>query len=319
MFKPYPLEQSPFYKLQSRKKLAGVLKTSERELSELCEGKNLYRIKYQAKKSGSKRKICDPIPSLKRIQKRIASLLSRVNIADFVYAAVPGRSYIDNAKQHIGASVKHCLDIEDYFPHCTSKKAWWFFRKRLLCSPDVSSILVHITTSREALPQGSPAENQRENANPTTFQGALPQGSPCSPILSYYFYMDMWEEIDKAVKTHECEWSLYADDITISGQVVPGELIWDVKRILHKYGQAYKKSKERSFCKRPAEITGVVVGNGGLKLPNRQHKKLHELKKQLLETRGSAAIEKLQQQITGRESQITQIHRANVELQKEAA
>ena len=87
----------------------------------------------------------------------------------------------------------------------------------------------------------------------------MPQGSPCSPILAYLCYVDMWEEIERLVSESGCKLSVYADDLTISGEIVPESLIWDIKKTLFRHGFRHKPSKERSKIKKPAEITGVIL------------------------------------------------------------
>ncbi len=194
------------------------------------------------------RNISAPIAPLKVVQARIAELLNRVAAPDYLFAPVEGRSYVDNAARHIGARSIRLLDIEDFFPSCTINKVIWFFRSRMECSPDVSVILARIVTEG----------------------GALPQGSPCSPILAYFAYVEMWEEIENAVASTGCVLSVYADDLTISGRTVPEVLIWELKRILYRHGHRYAARKERARRDRPAEVTGVILAREGVTAPNRQ-------------------------------------------------
>ena len=112
----------------------------------------------------------------------------------------------------------------------------------------------------------------------TTLDGCLQQGSPCSPILAYYSNRPMWDEIADIVQRAGCRISVYADDITISGPVVPKSMIWRVKQAVHRHGLYLKPSKEVSLVAAPADITGVIVRGTKTKLPNRQLKVLAELK-----------------------------------------
>ncbi|WP_132599542.1 hypothetical protein [Rhodovulum adriaticum] len=50
-----------------------------------------------------------------------------------------------------------------------------------------------------------------------------------NPDNSCYSNSHIWLGIEKLVKAKGCKLSLYADDITISGDIVPKALIWDIK------------------------------------------------------------------------------------------
>ncbi len=152
------------------------------------------------------------------------------------------------------------------------------------CSPDVSAITRGLVTHN----------------------GSLPQGSPCSPILAYLSYVDMWEEIAQIVKEVHCTLSVYADDITISGDSIPEDAIWTIKKVLWKNGHRYSIKKERRKL-RMAEITGVILRPDGLHAPNRQHRKLHHLRRKLSSTSSSIEKKLLNAQLIGRQSQIEQI------------
>ena len=45
--------------------------------------------------------------------------------------------------------------------------------------------------------------------------------------------------------------------MTLSGETVPGEFIWNVRRLIHRAGPCYHK--EKHYVGRPVEITGVIV------------------------------------------------------------
>lgn len=276
---------SPFFRLRSKMKLASLVFVGREKLKELTSAKDLYVDFPKRKKEGGFRSISAPRDDLKAVQSRIADLLQRIAPPDYLFAPVAGRSYVDNASRHIGAESIRLLDIEDFFPSCTANKVIWFFIKRMECSPDVAAILRGITTRN----------------------GCLPQGSPCSPILAYLCYVDMWEDIAEIVTTNRCVLSVYADDLTISGPVVPERTIWQIKRTLHKHGHSYKLSKERSKHLRPAEITGVILARDHLLLPNRQHKKLHVARQELKRTRSPDRRATLEAQIKGRVAQMGQI------------
>lgn len=286
----HSLRDSPFFRLRSKAKLASLLYVSREKLRTLSDGDQRYFEFTKPKKSGGVRKISAPNGPLKAVQSRIADLLRRVTPPDYLFAPVPGRTYADNAAFHVGARSIRLLDIEDFFPSCTAKKAVWFFRTRMECSQDVAAIL----------------------ANIVTFKGALPQGSPCSPILAYLCYVDMWEEIAKVVEDSRCKLTVYADDLTISGQSVPEAQIWQIKKTLFRHGHRYARSKERSVRDRSVEITGVVLLRAGVVAPNRQHAKIVKVREELKRAAASDHKKALESQLRGRLAQIGQIAAADL-------
>jgi hypothetical protein len=64
-------------------------------------------------------------------------------------------------------------------------------------------------------------------------------------------------ELDGRCKKQGCLLTVYFDDVTLSGETVPGEFIWNVRQLIHRAGTCYHK--EKHYVGRPVEITGVIV------------------------------------------------------------
>ncbi len=273
--KGYSIKDSRFFRLRTKKKLAKLLRVSQPTLAEISKRDDLYVRRWKHKKddkwlkepplaheADDFRPIDIPDQRLKSMQARIADLMSRITAPDWLFSPVKGRSYVDNAAHHKGSKAFWLLDIANYFPSCSAKKVAHLFLKKFECSEDVTAILVHIVTV----------------ADKETGLVGLPQGSPCSPILAFFSNLDMWCEIEAVVERAGLRHSVYADDITISGSMVPKSAVWEIKKAVHKHGLRIKSSKEHSLIDVPADITGVIVVGEKTKLPNRQLLKLFELK-----------------------------------------
>lgn len=296
---PYTLRDSPFFRLRRRKDLAKLLHVSETTLATIASRNDLYERCWKHKKLKNNwledepsadiahlyRPIDIPDGGLKAIQSRIANLLGRITPPDWLFSPVKGRSYVGNAACHRGSKAFWLLDIADYFPSCTANNVAHFFQRKLECSPDVTAILVHLTT----------------------LQQCLPQGSPCSPVLAYFSNLDMWREIEQSVSKAALKHSIYADDITISGPIVPKKVIWEIKQAIHKHGMKIKADKELSLIDSPAEVTGVIVVGDRTKLPNRQFKRLFELRGERHRERSKTLMRLLDGQIAGRVAQRRQV------------
>lgn len=284
------LEDSSLYGLKSVHKLAALLFSSVDGLNALAKTETRYRCWEQPKKDGGTRRIEAPHDNLKPVQKRLSDLLLRIQPPHYLMAPVKKRSYVDNAAAHKGSRAFCLLDIEDFFPSCTDKKVYWFFNKRLKCAPHVASLLKNLVT----------------------FNGHLPQGSPCSPIMAYFAYQDMWDEINAITEVASCKLTIYADDITISGQTIPMSSVWSIKQALHKHGHQYSRKKERHLINKPADVTGVIVSDTALLLPNRQHKKIARLSRQRDSAVNQNEKQLLSRQLRGRFAQARQIENHRV-------
>lgn len=250
---PYPLDQSPLFKLRSRSRLAALLGVSDTELRALSVGDALYSEFDIPKKSGTGvRHVENPCRALKRVQAKLAKILARIDPPEFLFCPVKKRCYVTNAAAHKGNRVVQCLDIQKFFPSATQRKVFWFFSHIMQCERDIAGLLSNLVCYREHLPTGSPS----------------------SPIMAYFAYYDLWGRIATFCKERGHTFTVYIDDVTISGTRVPKVDIWQVRKMIHGAGLRYHKMK--TFVDQPAEITGVVLREGQLVAPFRQHKKMHE-------------------------------------------
>jgi len=253
----YRLEDSPLYKIQSKKKLAYILFTSVVALKGMTD-KTIAHYEYweEEKPDSSMRPLCRPHEGLDKIQSRIAFLLSSIEIPDYVHAPVPKRTYVTNAATHRNSRAFCLMDIESFYPSCREEKVLAFFHHRMKCSLDVAVILARLCCDK----------------------GSLPQGSPSSPILSYWTYSEMWDDINQVAKSSDNIFTLYIDDLTVSGEIVSGRTAWEIQKLIHKHGLSIKVQKTRWIFDKPADVTGTIVTPNGLRLPNRQHQKLAQAK-----------------------------------------
>ncbi|WP_187970017.1 reverse transcriptase family protein [Aquibium microcysteis] len=282
--KRYALDQSPFYKLRNRRRLAELLGVSPAELRALCEQTDsLYSEFDVPKKTGGVRGVENPRRQLKMAQANIARLLGRIAPPDYLFCPVKGRCYVTNAAQHRGQRVVRCLDVRKYFPSTSSRRVFWFFRTVMRCEIDIAAVLARLAC----------------------YQGHLPTGSPLSPIMAYFAHYDVWEAIAGICKKYGYRLTVYIDDVTISGRSLSPQVIWRIKREIHRSGLRYHK--EKHFVDRPAEITGVIVDGDRLLVPNRQLKKVHQARQSLRAQISPDAEKKLREQLLGLQGQVAQI------------
>ena len=283
----YTLDQSPLYKMRNRSKLAVLLGISGSELRALSAGDALYSEFDIPKKSGAgTRHVENPCKPLKRVQARLAKLLSRIDPPDFLFCPVKRRCYVTNAAAHRGNRVVQCLDIRKFFPSTPQRRVFWFFHSVMQCERDIAGLLASLAC----------------------YRGHLPTGSPLSPIMAYFAFYDLWARISAFSKERGYTFTVYIDDVTISGARVPKADIWQVQKMIHGMGLRYHK--EKTFVDQPAEVTGVVLRDGNLVAPFRQHKMMHEARALLAAATGDDR-QTLLGKVAGISGQIRQIAAKN--------
>lgn len=177
MRKQHALNQSPFYRLATRKKVAALFDLTPIALRQLASAPLTYRERMiTTTKSNGKvkqRLTQEPRGSLRSVHERAKRLLSRIEPPDFLFCPVKRRSYVDNAAAHLGAQEVRTVDVKDYFPATPRRRVYWFFHGVMRCPPDVAAVLAYLLT----------------------IDGHVATGSPVSPILSFYAFYDMWQQV----------------------------------------------------------------------------------------------------------------------------
>jgi hypothetical protein len=114
----------------------------------------------------------------------------------------------------------------------------------------------------------------------------------------------MWQAIAEIAKKAGCKLTVYIDDVTLSGDAVPERVVWQVRQKIHSRGLIYHK--EKHYTGGTGEVTGALIKDGAMQVPNRQRKKAHEAR-----TRLAAAIDESEA------AQITSVLRGLAEQRKQ--
>lgn len=285
--KRYAIDQCALYNCTTKKRLFERLQTTASKFAELKGETEWYRPLIKEKKNGEPRLVHAPRYDVKRIQRRLCELLMRLDPPDFLMSPVRGRSNVDNAAHHREAAAYRLIDLEDFYPNCSANKVAEFFSKTLMCPDDVVAILVKLTTHN----------------------GELPQGSPASPILAYFAYKEMWDDITAIAKSAGNKITVYVDDVTISGDQVLGQTVWEIKQVLRKHGHQTKDAKEEARQGTPVKVTGVVLHEEKMLLPNALQKTRYEIKKELESTPTGYEHERLSAVLAGYDEAERQIQK----------
>ncbi len=200
-----------------------------------------YYREFSIRQGKKRRNIQSPRVSLKVIQKWLGFHLAQaLPLADYVYGFVPGRSAIDAAAKHCGASWVYSVDIEDFFP---STKSTLVFEAILnLGYPEKGAKLIERLSS---------------------YRGFIAQGAPSSPVLSNL----VMAPVDKGLKVVADEFGAtltrYADDIVFSGHGdFPDELSVRVAKVFDETAWKLAQNKEylaRSESGQRLKVHGLLV------------------------------------------------------------
>lgn len=282
----HPLKQSPLHKLGNHRRLAALLRTDVHAIKSMAALGSLGYTEWDdINEKGKVRHIENPKPQLKRAQARLATLLSMIEPPDFLTCPVKGRSYVTNARCHVGAAEIVTMDVSRYFQSTTWKRVFWFFNKRLCMPSDTAWTLAHLST----------------------LNGRLPTGSPLSPVMAYLAHEDMWLQVARLAAEAGCRVTVYMDDLTVSGDRVSESLLWAIKQEIHKTGLRLNKRKERRYSRGEGVVTGVVVTPTGVRLPKRSHLRLSEARKAFAAETAVEMKAKLGNRLRGIESQHRQV------------
>ncbi|MBC3907726.1 RNA-directed DNA polymerase [Undibacterium sp. NL8W] len=233
---------------------------------------------YRVWTNEKNREIQQPIKWLAQVHKRIGNLFSKIELPDYVYSQ-KGRSYVDNARQHIGEFPLIKTDISKFYPSTTRQMVWSMFVHQFKCANDVADILADICCFKQA---------------------HLPTGSSLSGRLAFFSAQPMFEKINKNAIDSENKMTLYVDDITLSGPNATKKKISEIRQIVREHGLKTKSSKTKTY---PAEavksVTGTVIVGNEVKLPNSRHKKIAETRQAIQHASGPEKI-KLMRSLKGR-------------------
>lgn len=224
----------------------------------LCGASNaqghFYRKFKVPKRAGGFRKISEPLPSLKEIQRWILeNILYRCNFHKFAKAFIPGRSIRENARFHRNQQMVLSLDIHDFFSSIPASRVYGFFWRLGYCKP-VATMLTQLCT----------------------LDNRLPQGAPTSPALSNLIVLRLDRRVSGFALKQKIRYTRYADDLTFSGHFKAGSVIRFVEDVLKDEGLRLNTEKTRLMERhRRQEVTGIVV-NRKMQAPRLLRRKLRQ-------------------------------------------
>lgn len=266
--------QSRLYKLGSKARLVAVLELSSLQALEALI--HLGNAGFRAYTESDGRQIEIPRGPMAACHKRLARLLGRIKVPDYVHSQ-KGRSYVSNARAHASNTPVAKTDISKYFPSTSFAHVQRFFAEDLTCPQDVAWYLSKLCT----------------------FCGHIPTGSPISNPLAFLANRPMFDRIHEYARKRGCVMTLLQDDILISGPAASKAMLNDVLMEIRRSGlrASPKRKKTKTYPAGAAKVlTGVIVKGTSITLPNRRRKLIADafasaLKAETWEQRAAAVSE----------------------------
>jgi RNA-directed DNA polymerase len=176
------------------------------------------------------------------------------------------------------------IDVKKFFPSVSRAVIFNFFDGPLKCRRDVAGLLADILT----------------------FDAHLPTGGAASPIIAYYSFKTMFDEIAQFAESVSLTMTCYVDDMALSGPRAGKGILYEIKGIIARHG--LKSHKAHSFsASQPKVVTGVCNTPSGPRVPNKLHLKIKNGFDSLSKAQGSVEKEKILRPLLGRLEAAAQI------------
>lgn len=225
-------------------------------LMSMVEGtESFYRTFRIRKRSGGTREIRAPYPSLLEVQRWINEhILKTVKLPNCVTGFREKYSILDNARMHCGRDELVKIDLENFFPSINFRRIMFVFTNL-----------------------GYPQNVAYTLSKLCSLDDQLPQGAATSPTLSNIICGSMDRHFYKICRKHRLRYTRYADDIAVSGKVVPQGIRRLLFEIIDSEGFKINESKVRFLKAGDRKIvTGLDITSGK---PRVTRKFRRELKK----------------------------------------
>jgi len=230
-----------FQALQNANHIAINFGCSESLIDTVLNNPDLFYTKIKIKKKGrynqgNYRIVYQVKAKLNNLQKNIGTAIaSSKQFPEYVQGFVSKRSIATNAVLHLAQKYVLNLDIKDFFDSITQEQVAKVFRE-LGCQEDIAIIFARLCTLHEH----------------------LVQGASTSPVLANLVCVELDQQLAELGKNYGCSYSRYADDITFSGDQLPGNN--DIERCLKQHRFQSNPHKWRRQPRGQSQyVTGLTV------------------------------------------------------------
>lgn len=241
----------------TRRDLAFLLRTTIADLEREVRYKELATTRRtEITGRGRKRKerdlaYPDPSTSLRRVHDRLARLFNRIEQPDYVFSPRAGRTTRGNAAVHAGQRVFLQIDIKKFYPSTTRA----MIRRGLVSAfgmhQDVAGFIAHLVTVDDR----------------ACF------GSPVTPVLMTIVFREMFDRIADECDARGLRFTLWVDDMTISGRHITSDFLDRLRQIVREHGHKTHKIALRT-ANEAVCVTGLWLDGRRLEPSHAQRRRL---------------------------------------------
>ncbi|CAM5775538.1 hypothetical protein LMIY3S_05074 [Labrys miyagiensis] len=250
----YGIERSPFMQRPTQRDIAGLIGETRDELRRLVSYKEGFIIRRQiTSKKGKIRDLAYPEGRLRAAHERLKFHLNKIKQPDYLFSPRRKRGQRDNATLHLDQDQYLTLDLKQFYPSTTIDMVRHWFLSTFGMYEDVASLLAHLCT----------------------IDNRVSFGSPLTPVLCSLIHRPMFDAIAGICEARGLRYSVWVDDLTLSGRFIPGEVLEAIRATVRASGMKSHKIVYRSG-NRPVFITGIGVVGPHLVAPNSLHRKIRD-------------------------------------------
>jgi len=216
--------------------------------------KSFYRTFKIKKANGKDRRIDEPLPDLKEIQRWVLrEILEKLPLHSTAKAYRPGTTIKDNARFHRKQPMVLSMDIKDFFPSIRMHDVFLIFQS-IGYNRKVASLLAHLCC----------------------YKRCLPQGAPTSPYISNIRMEHFDNTIFQFALARRIRYTRYADDLTFSGDFDAAKMIRFVDHVLYNEGFLVNSKKTRIARQNSRQVVTGIIVNDHMQLPREVRRKIRQ-------------------------------------------
>lgn len=257
----YELARSPFAQRPTQRDIAALLRQKPDDLWRLVHYKQDF-IRRRVLEGEKKRHLAYPVERLRYVHERMKFHLNKIKQPDYIFSPRKNKSQRDNAVIHLGHAQFLKIDIKQFYPSTTSAMVRRWFIEDCGMYKDVANLLTFLCT----------------------VDGVVSFGSPLTPVLCTLVHKRMFDAIHNLCRSQGLVFSVWVDDITISGNFVPSVVLENIRDIIRSFGLKSHKIELHSGSD-PLLVTGIGIKGGKLVAPYEFNRQVQGLWKCFHETK----------------------------------
>lgn len=258
-YERYDLTRSPFAQKPTQRDVAKLVKETRDDLRKFATPrfKEEFLVRRDIVSGGKTRKLVYPVADLRAVHERLKFHFNKIIQPSYLMSPRKDRSQRDNAAVHLDAQQYLTLDIKQFYPSTSLGMIRRSLVDQFGMEGDVAGLIAHVATADD--------------------QACF--GSPLTPVLAALVHRPMFDAIAELCAEHALDHSIWVDDITISGNSIPGKFTDRVRQIIASSGLKSHKFRYRTGNK-VVFITGIGVVGSNLVVLRRVELRSKELWKE---------------------------------------